>query len=307
MFCPKCGATLADGTKFCGRCGNQLQAEQSAPADYAAPQPAVQPDYEPQTVESQPFQPQTFVQPQPTQQAVPVNKFRFLAKHATGGVKAMSWVSWIACLLCIALVAVSVYTVMTAPILELPVVELAASAVPEMEDSIDELKDELDQGADQIKQSKEHYKMVAEGLTDDQQEAADEFFDLVDGWDSDFSLSDMNRAIKAILLASENELQDALSLGDVEEVESVSDSLNAVYLTAIIMLSVLSLLVLLAALFKLNTLTVISMVFLLPIIFLLGGVLPTVGAFVLFVVAIVAHLVININYKKYRKATLGIA
>lgn len=37
MFCPNCGKQLPDDAKFCGGCGNRLEAPQQAPAAPAAP------------------------------------------------------------------------------------------------------------------------------------------------------------------------------------------------------------------------------------------------------------------------------
>ncbi len=84
MFCSKCGNTIADGTKFCARCGSPVSAPQSAPTPAQQQRPVqpvqpvqaqqaaqpvqlaqpVQPVNQAQQVQSVQSQPQTTAQPQ---------------------------------------------------------------------------------------------------------------------------------------------------------------------------------------------------------------------------------------------------
>ena len=318
MFCPSCGAVLADDAKFCGRCGNQIEANnQEQPSEETVELPAesapvaVEPALATPVAEEPVYTPPVaeqpvFTAPQPAPQQ-PLGRMKYIGKQAPGKVKAMNWVSWIACILCVVLLFVSAYMAVATPILELPIMKSMASVIPDMDTAMDELKDELEQGADQLKLSEQEFDMIKEQLPKEERKTAEAFFEVVEGFDEDLSIMDVRNTAEAILMIEDEELQDILDLEATDEVEEVADAFDMIFLVSIVLLAAVSLVLLLGALFKLNTLTVISMLAMLPLFFILGGAAMTGIAFVLFVVAIVAHCIINSDYKKYRKSVLGIA
>ena len=87
MFCDKCGAQLAEGTKFCGSCGNVI-AQPEQPVQQPVYQQPVQPAYQQpaQPVYQQPAQP---VYQQPAQPvAVPMTRGKFIS--SAGGPKGLA-------------------------------------------------------------------------------------------------------------------------------------------------------------------------------------------------------------------------
>ena len=95
ITCNKCGASLADDTRFCTECGNKIEeapvgmkeveAPQPAPAPAPVPQPVYQQPVYQQPVYQQPVQPQPVVQPvqqAPKTDAKPEGKYALIS---TGG------------------------------------------------------------------------------------------------------------------------------------------------------------------------------------------------------------------------------
>lgn len=308
MFCPNCGAELADDAKFCGRCGNQIETKpQVQPQEEPAELPvepafvAEQPVYAPPVAE-QPV----FTAPQPVAEQ-PLGRMKYISKRASGKVKAMCWVSWIACILCVAVLFAGVYTAVATPILELPIIKTLESAIPELDNAMDDLEEELKQGADQLKLSEQEFEMVKDQLPKEKRKTAETFFEATEGFEEDMSLVEWRVYLEGLVSLEDEELQDILDLKVEDDIQELADGLDGLFMVSVALLSALALVLLVGVLFKLNSLTVIAMILLLPAVFVMGGLVFAIAFFALCVVAIVAHCIINGSYRKYRKSILGIA
>lgn len=150
MFCTKCGAACADGTKFCMSCGNPLQAE--APVQqpvYQAPveQPAAQPVYQApveqpgaQPVYQQPVY-QAPVQPAPQKVREPV-VYKPFTLNAAGAVKKFN--RFVA--LGVAVLALVMFVLSTFCILDLPMTAKVSGDT--VEDAYEMVEDQMDVSVD---------------------------------------------------------------------------------------------------------------------------------------------------------------
>lgn len=139
MFCTKCGAACAEGTKFCMSCGNPLQAAPEQPVEqpaYQPPveQPAAQPAYQ-QPVYQAPVQPA----PQKVREPVTYKPFTL---NAAGAVKKYN--RFVA--LGVAVLALVMFVLSTFCILDLPLT--AKVSGDEIEDAYEMVEDQMDVSVD---------------------------------------------------------------------------------------------------------------------------------------------------------------
>lgn len=130
MFCTKCGAACADGTKFCMSCGNPLQAE-------APQEPVQQPVYQ-QPVYQQPvYQQPVYQQPAPQKVREPVT-YKPFTLNAAGAVKKYN--RFVA--LGVAVLALVMFVLSAFSILDLPMtVKVSGDTV---EDAYEMVEDQMD-------------------------------------------------------------------------------------------------------------------------------------------------------------------
>lgn len=90
MKCPKCGAEVADGARFCTTCGQSLAAPAPKPAAAPAPQPKPAPAPQPRPVQQPVQQPvrQYAAPQQPVQPAYPTQQQAQYSSVKHGGVPA---------------------------------------------------------------------------------------------------------------------------------------------------------------------------------------------------------------------------
>ena len=324
MFCSKCGSQLAEGTRFCGVCGNTV--EQPQPEVQAQPQPEVQaqPQFVPQPeVQAQPqFVPQPEVQaqpqyapqyaPQPQYQqpatyVKPMGRQKF--NYTRGG--AVSWISFIALLLAFVLIGVCTYNAMCGSIMDMPIVSMAP------EDSVKELENIVEEGKNTSAQSweaLEELRAETPDMSDDEEEAieaAEEMLEKMDDMLDNLSVVGMFNAISSV--RSNEYVFEAMEKSEgTERAEAYMNDLQELEDVLLIVIGVLSacfgvamLLTLLAAFFRSTALTVFGMLASFGICLVLGSAPLALVILVLDILGIILNSVLKKKYKTYKRQIIG--
>lgn len=282
MFCPSCGANLADNAKFCNSCGAAL-VSQEAPTSPQQPTPSVAP-----------------YMTQPTYQEPKVGKLKFLAKLASKGAKTSNLISWIVCVVCVALLTYSFVTFYFSPVYDWFFLEIVS---PE---DTDQLKDTFDEAQEEY----EMYREEIEDLDDDElMEELEEYLNT--SIDDDINFKKLLKRMDAVMeTPSLSNMSSFINMfedfdSDIwgEDMdEMVLEIFDIILKVIVIVYVVLVLLTILVTLFKRTGLVVLAQFFSVIYVLLCVGLVPAVILAIAYIVLAVFCSIINKEYKAYRKA-----
>ena len=306
MFCDKCGAQLAEGTKFCGSCGNVIvQPEQ--PVQQPVYQQPVQPAYQQpaQPVYQQPVQP-AYQQPaQPV--AVPMTRGKFIS--SAGGPKGLALGSMLILFLCAILIGVCLYATLFGSLSDLPALNMIATLAGGDMDDFDAI---FEDGQDTMEQARKELEDAIEGreLSRDEEEAVELAEELLDKGEEAMekkSISGLRDVLNAIVEV-DDQIEEldigyaALDGSDRDEIESIGQAMDVVIIVFVVMYGIGILLAVLAGIFKNNVLTVFALLSSFGLCATCGNALLAVLLLVLFIVAIVLNSKITGQYKTYKRS-----
>ncbi len=275
MFCPHCGANIADNSSFCGHCGATVGAAPAAPVmPVAAPAVAV-------------------AQPGLSAKQRGLSKKQFLATEAAPGVKAASKIAMIVFAVIAALILLATFLTNTIAVVDLPIIKMAVdeSERDEMVDSMnvaDETMDEMENLLDEIED-------------EFGSKTARQAKKVVNKWEKatrQLSLANLIAVVDATHGLAD-EASDKLGMDDEMEVlEEISKILKVIRTVTYACALLIILLALWAAAAKKTGLCVLGIILYVPACALLSNVALAAAIFVAFVVLAVFTSKVNKAWKK---------
>lgn len=314
MFCPICGAKVAEGAAFCDSCGNKITQNQPAPVveqpmpqqfENQPPEPIV-PDIGATSAPN--FEPIPPVANPPIAVQPKLRKGKYIRKVGSKTVKTLSWVVWPILLALVIVLGLGTYRIQGAGLYDIPAVTMV---VPE--DNISELEKVTNEATELLDEAEEKLDDVKDVLDDEE-------YDLIKGFITDaksLARTPSIANVKVVLdrfddiqQTAEKYVDDAEiseikeQLDSVDVVNELADTMHIVDIAIYIVFGFagfIALLLLLATALKSNGLTIFCIILSAPLLYFIAGPVYCVIAAVLFITLIVMFSIINREYKKYRK------
>ncbi|MBQ3202701.1 MAG: zinc ribbon domain-containing protein [Clostridia bacterium] len=278
MFCPKCGANIADDSTFCGHCGCALTAT-AAPAAPVAP--------------AAPAAVAPVAQSGLSAKKRGLSKKEFLSTEAAPGVRMAGKLSLAFFAVILVLILLATITVNTIAVVDLPIIKMAVD---------DSERDDLIDSVEVADETMEEMEELLEEIEDEfGSKAARQAKKVVNKWEKatrKLSLANLIGVVDATHSLA-NDVSDKLGMNEeIEALEEVSKILKIVRVVTYAVGIVIALLALWAATAKKTGLCVLGILLYVPACALLSSVLLAVLIFVAFVALAVCTSKVNKAWKK---------
>lgn len=276
MFCPNCGAQLADGTPVCPNCKATLN---SAPApQYAQPQA---PQY------AQPAPQYTA----PAGSVKPISRMKFFwSAAAPKEKKTLNIVALVLGIVSLLMIILGANKTVNGSIFKIPIINLVGSAVT---DDFDEAQDMLDEAIEEAEDNMDDIEEILEDTLDVY------ISDIEDELDMD--IDDFLKLFKPLSLNHLVKLSEILDVDDSEVVIALKTVINVVTSFAV----VFAILTALGIFFQKTWIMILSCVLSSIFVWITGGIVFMLIAVTTFVLTCVFMSKLNGTYKAYR-ASLGV-
>lgn len=286
MYCPNCNAELPEGTSFCGCCGAKLT--QPETQQYAAPAAPAYPGYATYTTYARPMNNMT--------------KKEFLASDAGLHARGQAKLAVLVCLIAVAAIIAGIFTTMTMPIFDIPVMSMAMEAA---DADPDELLDELE---NELEVMEEEYEMIEDDFSKSEREDIEDWMDSANDLTDSFSILNLKNFVNDTTMIVD-EYGDEFNTSDLDEIVEGMDAVNQamgaviVFLVGFFFLPILF--AVLGGTLKNTALTIVGMVFTAIAQVIFCGVLWVVLSLAVGVVQAVLCSKVNTEYQNYRMGRLS--
>lgn len=275
MFCPKCGSNVADGSAFCGNCGNSFAPAPAAPATAPAWAPAAP------------------AQPPMSAKMRGLSKKAFLQTEAAPAVKNADNIAKVVFLAILALILVATVTFNTVSVVDLPLIKMT---VGESE------REEMEHSMDSASKAMEDMENVMDEIEEELgSQAAREAKKVINKWEKavrKLSLANLIAVVDATQGLAD-ETADKLDMdGEVEALEDVAKVLKTVRTVIYVFGVIIALVALWAATRKAIFPCVLGILLSAPIYCLMASVLLGILIVVAFIVLAVFCSKVNKAWKK---------